>query len=86
MKPTRQRMVHNLEKIFQWIVTYKTNHDGNSPSVVELMDGCAISSRSVALYQLRRLDKAGYVRLTKKRRSRSICVVGGQWRWLPKTG
>ena len=79
MKPTRQKTVYDLQKILQWIVTYKTNHDGNSPSVVELMDGCAISSRSVALYQLRRLHQAGHIRLTKERR-RSICVVGGEWR------
>jgi len=81
MKPTRLRAVHDLHKIFQWIVAYKTNHDGNSPSLVELMHGCDISSRSVALYQLHRLHKAGYIRLTDHHQSRSICVIGGEWRW-----
>lgn len=80
MKATRPRAVHDLQKIFQWIVSYKTHHDGNSPSLVELMQGCDISSRSVALYQLHRLHKAGYIRLTDQHRSRSICVVGGEWR------
>ncbi|MBI5303752.1 MAG: hypothetical protein HY868_16570 [Chloroflexi bacterium] len=80
MKRTNERTVHDIQKIFQWIVTYKTHHDGNSPSLVELMKACGISSRSVALYQLHRLQNAGYIRLTASRKSRSICIVGGEWR------
>jgi hypothetical protein len=80
MKPTRERAIYDIQKIFRWIVAYKTQHDGNSPSIVELMHACGISSRSVALYQLHRLQDAGYIRLTAYRQTRSICIVGGEWR------
>lgn len=74
---------HDLDEIFRAIVAYKREHDGNSPSVQELADLCGISSKSVMVYNLRRLERAGRVRLVSARRSRSIEVVGGGWTYQP---
>lgn len=80
MKQTSDRACYDIEKIFRWIVEYKTQHDGNSPTLVELMSACGVSSRSVARYLLQRLQKAGLIRLSGNKQSRSIRVVGGEWR------
>ncbi len=80
MKQTSERVFHDIQKIFLWIVEYKIQHDGNSPALEELMRACGISSRSVALYQLHRLQNAGLICLSGRKQSRSIRVVGGEWR------
>jgi hypothetical protein len=79
MKQTSEKAIHDIREIFRWIIEYKSQHDGNSPSLTEMMSACCISSRSVARYQLRRMQSAGLIRLAGSKQARSICVVGGEW-------
>jgi hypothetical protein len=81
MKQTSEKVAHDIREIFRWIIEYKSQHDGNSPSLTEMMSACCISSRSVARYQLRRMQSAGLIRLAGSKQARSICVVGGEWRF-----
>ena len=80
MKQMSDRAIYDIQPIFNWIVEYKTEHDGNSPSLRELMRACNITSSSVASHILRRLARAGKISLTGQRsRTRSIIVIGGEW-------
>ena len=83
MKQTSDKAIYDIQLIFNWIVEYKTAHDGNSPSLRELMRACNLTSSSVASYVLRRLERAGKISLTGQRsRTRSIVVIGGEWRLI----
>lgn len=73
---------HDLQKIFDWVVIYKQNHDGNSPTLREMMRACGISSLSVARSTLGRLEHAGLIRFIGGRsHARGFAVVGGEWRF-----
>ena len=65
--------------MLDFIVAYKRTHDGNSPTVREICDACAISSTGVGNYCLVRLVQHGLLRVDNYGRSRSIEVVGGEW-------
>lgn len=52
------------ERIYQFIVDFKAQHDGNSPSVREIMTAAGITSTSVTDYHLRALERQGRIRLT----------------------
>ena len=70
--------VYDRDKVFDWIVAFKIAHDGNSPSLAEIMQQFQISSKSVATRILDNLEKAGLIsRMGFK--SRMICVRGGKW-------
>jgi hypothetical protein len=85
-KSTRTYTRHNLFDIFEFIVTYKLFHDGNSPTVREIGNACKISSSSVVTNILHRLESQGKIRLIKNgSRHRSIQVVGGKWRLSAET-
>lgn len=73
---------HNLDGVLRFIIEYKSFHDGNSPSIREIMDACQITSTSVASNILRRLANRGDIRLVddgESALSRNIEVVGGHW-------
>jgi hypothetical protein len=72
---------HDIQMIFDWIVEYKRTHDGNSPTLREMMRACKISSLSVAYNQLRRLERAGLIRfIGGPSKPRCLAIVGGEWR------
>ncbi len=67
-------------RIFDFIVQFKKEHDGNSPTNREIMDACKISSTSVVSYYLDLLVKAGLInRCGAPGASRMIEVAGGHW-------
>lgn len=70
-KPPKKETVN----ILRFIDGYKKAHDGNSPSVREIIDGCERSSTSVAHYHLRRLEKLGAIKRSPNA-ARSIELVG----------
>jgi SOS-response transcriptional repressor LexA len=70
------------EKLLEFIVKYKREHDGNSPTMREMMAALHISSTSMAQYYLKRLEKNGAIRLSKYLPSK-IEVVGGRWFFHP---
>jgi len=70
---------HNRRKILQYIIDYKRTHDGNSPTVREIMDANGVSSSSAMHYILLEMEDSGMIRFGSAFESRSIQVVGGQW-------
>ncbi len=78
-QPRVAQMKHDPERVFQFIVKYKTTHDGCAPSLDEIMHACAISSKSIARYQLLILARGGKIRLGGIGMPRAILVVGGNW-------
>lgn len=71
------------EKVFRFIVDYKTKHGGNSPAFRDIMLGCEISSTSTVNYHLQQLEIEGRIKVLQvpnsKKRDRSITVIGGEW-------
>lgn len=65
-------------RIFNFIVAYKSAHDGNSPTSREIMDGANISSTSVVHYHLRKLEVQGKIWIDGNK-ARRIEVIGGKW-------
>jgi len=61
--------------VYTWIVNFKQENDGNSPSYREIAEGMGYKSTSPVYYQLQRLQDAGYVDLSDGRIS-----LGGRWR------
>lgn len=65
-------------RIFDFIVSYKRRHDGVSPTVEEI--GNAVNLvKSSAYYHLLMLRDIEKIRFTPGQ-SRSIEVIGGEWR------
>lgn len=63
-------------EMYSFIVNYKMSHDGNSPSVREIMDAVGYKSSSAVFYRLKSLEKSGLIRAGKDR-NRSVEIVRG---------
>ena len=73
-----ERVLDIQEKLYNYIVRYKRENDGNSPSIRDIMADLSYSSPSVVDFHLRGLVASGRIRITSGR-SRSITVPGGEW-------
>ncbi len=71
--------IYDYDEVFRWIVRFKQEHDGNSPTMREIQMQFKISNTSVVSYILKRLERRGRIRLAGERRSRQIYVIGGSW-------
>jgi DNA-binding FadR family transcriptional regulator len=71
----------NLDDLYKYIVTYKTEHDGNSPKYDQIKEDCGISSTSVVRDRLVRLERQGKITLLRKDGGhvQGIAVKGGRW-------
>lgn len=67
------------DDVFDFIVRYKQNNDGNSPSMADIQNGCCIPSKSTVDIRLKELAEDGRILFGRFGRSRSIKVVGGKW-------
>jgi len=65
--------------ILSYIIAYKRQHDGLSPTYRDIMRGVGISSTSVVAGHIRRLQAAG--RLCLGPRGRGFVVPGGRWEY-----
>ena len=87
--PLKTNRPSKQEQIFAWIVAYKRTHDGNSPTLRELMSGCDLSSLSVTYDCLRHLTAAGLIERqvspSTRGRSRHIVIIGGRWSYSPSS-
>jgi SOS-response transcriptional repressor LexA len=72
---------HDIQKIFDWIVKYKREHDGNSPSLREMMRACGIVSTSTMTSRIDEMEAQGLIALAGRGKSRCIVVIGGEWRF-----
>ena len=66
----------NRKEIYEFIVKYKTENDGLSPSMREIM-GQGVSSTSVVDWHLKKLEQEGKISCNGVR---GIKVIGGEWR------
>lgn len=72
--PTRARA------IYEYIKQYKREHDGNSPSIRQIMFEFEINSSSMVSYYLDELVRHELIRRPQgKGASRGIEIVGGEW-------
>jgi len=67
------------QQIFDFIVKFKIDHDGNSPSVREIAAGCGVTTPSVIKYHLSALENQGAISRPVFGNARMIVVTGGQW-------
>jgi SOS-response transcriptional repressor LexA len=68
--------------VYQFIVAFKRDHDGVSPSISEIQKDCGLSSTSVVRSYLQELERLGMIVCKYsqgKSLSRMIQVVGGSW-------
>jgi SOS-response transcriptional repressor LexA len=72
------------QHVYDFILKFKQDHDGVSPSVLEIGQACGISSTSITRYTLDCLERLGMIECDYGAgKSRMIKVVGG--RWIPPT-
>lgn len=70
----------NRDKIFDFIVQFKREHDGNSPSIREIMDACGLHSTSYVASTLDKLVADGRLMIGRHKNDfRMIFVIGGAW-------
>ena len=69
-------MTHNPETAYGFIVKFKKEHDGNSPTIREIGIACDISSTSATVYVMRKLVCAGRITLWG---TRGIVVTDGKY-------
>ena len=78
-----KKLKYNRMAVFKFIVAYKVAHDGNSPTLRDIMRAFEISSSSVANFIVRDLTAMGLIRLPPIRAGRTIArgieVIGGEW-------
>ena len=66
----------NRKEVYEFIVKYKTDNDGLSPSMREIM-AQGVSSTSVVDWHLKKLEQEGKISCNGVR---GIKVTGGKWR------
>ncbi len=64
--------------VYDFIVAYKRAHDGNSPSIRDIMRGCGYATTSAVGFHLNALERAGLIRM-RRFTGRTIEIVGGAW-------
>lgn len=75
----QERSIIMRERIFNFICTYKEQHDGVSPTCRDIARDVGISSTSVVYYYLEKLQLAGLIK-SGHTRARGIEIVGGCWK------
>ncbi len=71
-------MTTTAAAIYAYILAYKTQHDGNSPTVRQISAECHVAI-SVVHYHLRRLQEAKLIALPESGSARHISVIGGSY-------
>lgn len=72
-------MSSKLTRILDFIICYKSTHDGNAPAMREIMAACGVASTSTMSALLDELAKQNRIVIGKRGESRTIQVVGGKW-------
>lgn len=68
------------QNVFTYLIQYKTENDGLSPSYRDICKYCNVKSTSTVQYYLVKLKKQGKVEFTKG--VSGIRVVGGRWEYI----
>lgn len=64
--------------VLNYIIQYKENHDGLSPSIQNICDGCGMASPASVVYVIAKLERQGFIKRLGKYQP-GIMVTGGQW-------
>ena len=72
-------MNENFLEVYRFILAYKLSHDGNSPTVREIVEGTAYNSTSAVKNALHHLHREGLIVIPRETLSRRIEVVGAAW-------
>lgn len=76
------------DEIYHYIIAYKRQNDGNSPSVRQIALRCDLASTSQVHYYLNILETQNRIRRIDKGDGvdgrRYIAVVGGKWSLIPE--
>ena len=65
------------EAVLAFIIKYKTDNGGNSPTIREIIESTSVKSTSHATYILDKLSQFGKIRIGSKRNL--ITVIGYQY-------
>lgn len=85
LAPDRPRKHYDPMDTFRFIVDYKRTHEGNRPTIREIMHACGHLSTSTVYAHLLKLERQGRIVLPKVfGTTRYIAVVGGQWTYAPR--
>lgn len=66
-------------EVYEFILKFKAEHDGNSPSFKDINQACGFKSVSTTSYYIDQLVERGLIKCEYEHKSRMIEVVGGQW-------
>jgi SOS-response transcriptional repressor LexA len=77
MPPKMNPNLPTRQAVYNFILAYKQDHNGISPTVREIQNGTGIRSTSHVHLLLASLDALGLIQLGSG--PRSITVVGGSW-------
>ena len=66
------------QEIYDYLIAYKLDHDGLSPTISEMTRALKISSTSVCRHHLKRLELIGLISLIKLKPG-GIMITGGRW-------
>ena len=82
----KQMHRQRLNELMSFIIGYKRQHDGCSPTIREMVANTSYTSTSVLIYSLNRLEKEGKIKYSSENgESRRIMVVGGKWTYSADT-
>ena len=74
----KDRVANRLDKLHAFIIQYKIENDGISPSIREMGEYLEVKSTGLVFFYLRKLEAAGRIVVVKNQR-RHISIPGGQW-------
>jgi SOS-response transcriptional repressor LexA len=73
--------MNRTKRIYNFILKFKQDNDGLSPTFREIAAGVGLSSNNSVKYQIEKLVKFGLLEgLGGDGKARNIKVIGGQWR------
>ena len=78
-KKLKKAINYRGAEVFDYLVRYKTDNDGLSPTYRMIAEELEISSTSVVKYYLKKLEAGGMIAFGHK--GRGIKIIGGTWRY-----
>ena len=78
MKKGYRKYPNRKNEVFEFIIKFKTENDGQSPTLRDIVQNTLASSTSVASYVLDELEEDGKIKRTANW-DRGIRVIGGKW-------
>jgi len=65
-------------EVYRFILAFKKSHNGNSPSMREILEGTGSASTSTVSKSIGKLVKLGYLKMDNSK-ARNISVPGSVW-------